>query len=122
MFNYTGRKKEYSWKSERNLQQFDGVWGSPRAAGPRVSARARRDARDQWWLNTFLTRLWAHRSCPAGGSGDLTEMESYVASVVSDVLKKRREMDDLEAKAQERKLVRTNQQLPVRRGCRTEAS
>lgn len=30
-----------------------------------------------------------------------------MASVVSDVLRKRREMDDLEAKARERKLVRT---------------
>lgn len=42
-------------------------------------------------------------------------MESYVASVVSDVLKKRREMDELEAKAQERKLVRMDQQLSVTR-------
>lgn len=31
-----------------------------------------------------------------------------MASVVSDVLRKRRETDDLEAKTQERKLVRTN--------------
>lgn len=49
-----------------------------------------------------------NRSWPAGASGDITGMESYVASVVSDVLRKRREMDDLEAKTLERKLVRTN--------------
>lgn len=57
-----------------------------------------------------------NRSWPAGESGDLTEMESYVAFVVSDVLKKRREMDDLEAKTRERKLVRMDQQLSVNTG------
>lgn len=38
-----------------------------------------------------------------------------MASVVSDVLKKRQEMDDLEAKAQERGLVGMDQLLSVTR-------
>lgn len=72
-------------------------------------------------LISFCHVLCVNRSWPAGESSDLTEMESYVASVVSDVLKKRREMDDLEAKARERKLVRMDQQLSVTRGCGTHA-
>lgn len=113
MFNYTRKKKEQSlkvmqsWESS-HTESFDGVWGSAKAAGLCVSYRVQNQCRRWWKVHDFLPRLCVNRSWPARASGDITEMESYVASVVSDVLRKRREMDDLEAKTQERKLVRIN--------------
>lgn len=53
MCYYTRRKKVSSWKSRRIVEklateEFDGVWGSPRAAGPCVSPGVRINASDQW--------------------------------------------------------------------------
>lgn len=83
-----------------------GSGGVRQQQGPVSELRINVD--DQWELRDFVPRLCVNRSWPAGASGDITEMDSYVASVVTDVLRKRREMDDLEAKTLQRKLVRIN--------------